>query len=469
MSSDESTTDETSQPSANRRRKRWIVAGVAAAVAAALAVSAPTLLRMAAQAEARDSITKAFDSAAESPLGGFAVNSKGQTSRTGGGYGPGDVQAFGNDPLLSRAEALTSLGRAEDFDPLLLLQRTEEREADCPSTAAGSQVRLKRIDETLTFTGCAASGAVSNLKVWRGDRELDTSFTTWFSREGLDFLRGFAIDGAATDRLYQLEITPQRVSMALVDPGRPEACVVNRWTWFVDADGVSLDTLACEKAAKDPFGTEPLSAADFASYATVGDWDPSASLEAMTDALTAAGAAPEARLESARLTLAGPSGDVPVLTASGGGHDAVVPLLASDQPRLEAAEKRAPDVLGTPWPERAAGWTLTATPPGPIGEAGARYRKGETTVTATMLPREPLPPNWYAWLTENTHPGTNVGDATCGGPLSLSLPFSMDSCHVPVARGALIVSTEKYDYDGRDAILPPMGELATAIVKEVSK
>lgn len=469
MSSDESTTDDPPQEPPKRLLRWWILAGVAAAVAVALAVSAPTLLRNQAEAVARDSIIKAFDSAAESSLGGFAVNSEGVTSHTGGGYGPGDVQAFGNDPLLSRAEALTSLGRGEDFDPKLLLQRIEEREADCPSTASGSQVRLKRIDETLTFTGCTAPGAVSNLKVWRGDRQLDTSFTTWFSREGLDFLRGFAIDGAATDRLYQLEITPQRVSMALADPGRPEACVVNRWTWFVDADGVSLDNLACEKASKDPWGTEPMADADFAPYATVGDWDPAASLDEMAGALAAAGAAPEARLKSARLTLAGPSGDVPVLTASGGGYDAVVALLASDQPRLEAAEQRAPGVLGKPWPEQAAGWTLTATPAGPIGEAGARYRKGEFTVTATMAPLEPLPPNWYDWLSENTYPGTKEGDATCGGPLSLGLPFSMDSCHIPVAGGALIVSTEKYDRDIRDAILPPMGELATAIVKEVSK
>ncbi len=432
-----------------RRRLLLTLVGLIA-FGVVVALVTPGLLGLWRDTKAKDDAMRYFTSREGNDMGGFWLDSTGKASSTGLGFS-GEVLAGPDSHLLPRLADLTSPGSSDDFDPALLWSRAGERRNDCPGASVAAQVRLKRIDEILTFSGCDTPANTAGLKVWRGDRELDTSFTTWFSREGLEFVRGFAIDGAATDRLYELDITAHRISMALVDPGRPEACVVTRWTWSLDDLGLSLDEVACEAAMKGPYQSEPMTVDDFSPYPSIGDWDPGETLDRLTAALADAGAS-EAR--QASLRLAGPDGRTPALAVNGGGRDVIVALTAADQPLL-SADPPSPALLGLPWPATVDQWRLTSKP-GDAGEVKATYLLGGRSVTAEAIPPRPFPRDWFEWTASDIPMPVTSGEAVCGLASRLT---SGALCLARIEDGTLLVTAESAED------LAPVAQLTDALAK----
>ena len=466
-----STTDQTVPQGPGTPRRRWWVIGLAGllvvAVVAALAVTvvAPRM----AEAERRDRVVKAFASAAERDLGGYSVDSRGTLGGyTSGGYGAGDVQAFGN-PRGMELQLLVSqtvLARADDFTPERLWDLIGERDERCPDRAVGAQVRLKRVEETVTLVGCLAdTNTASHLSIWRGDRQLDTTFSSWFSPEGLGFLREFALDGATTDKLYRLELTRTRATIAWASP-TPGTCPATRWTWYLDDDGLSLGGTACEEPTKSSGIGEALTEDDLAPFPSVGDWDPGDTLAAIEKALDDTELN---ELDSANLRSSGPDGNVPALELVASGRQAIVPLSTALQADLDVADP-LPTVTGKPWPASADGWRIAPGTAEPVGRGTATYALGGQSATVRLLPQEPLPADWYGWLVKQYQPTTALGEATCGVPYVRGLSLSA-SCMVRVDGGVLlaqrVTDPDAPIPDDEDLDLEPLSGLVDALTEQL--
>lgn len=457
-------------PSPQRKPRRWVIP-VAAALVVAVAAGAVLLPPWVIAAQKYDRMMKAFEFQTDRTLGGFTVDGDANPSKmayTSGGYGAGDVQVFGNakGSELRRLADLTTLGRAEDFTPKALWSRIQEREKECPGRSSGTQARLKRIDGMVTMTGCVAdSNTSTRLRIWKGEEEVDTSFTGWLSEEGLNFLKTFSTDGAATAKLYQLTVSGTRASIALVDPGRPATCVITRWTWVLDADGLSLGGARCEEAIKPGTVADAMTEDDFAPYPSVGEWDPSDSLNAIRDTVTEAGLNPDTLPSQASLSLVR---SVPALTLVAGGRTLVAPLASGDAAQLKATPVTGPALLGKPWPATIGPWKLVTPVAKPAGDAIAEYTDGTTTVTATALREEPLPPDWFGLLVYNTYPGDPIDGSLCGGALVSSLPRG-DTCLRQIDGGALAVTRVREKYWERDNVdYRPVAQVVSQLVGAMS-
>lgn len=433
----------------NRRRLLWTliaVAVIAGAVALGLALTGGD--------REREKFVSAMASRIDdSPLGGLSINDSDQYDYVSGGYGPGDVQAFGSLKggfELDSWLPITALGAF--YEDLPVDQLVDRLDGACPDgPASAATVVLLDSRERVSVAGCAEPGAVSNASVWVGDRQLDTGFDTWFSEAGLAFLRDISanLDGA---RIVSLDLTRDQALLGLVLPGAPDDCQVATWRWVVDAKGLSTGQIRCSEAppTAEEHSLEP-------------DQLPGA-FDALTTTLSGTDLPGPDRLVSAELSFSGEAA-IPRLTGLVGTTEFESPVREDDRTAL-ADRPTDPPAIGEQWPNPLVGWTRESVyeQPGPW-LSSRYYSRGDERLSAFLIPLDQAATDPYGRLVAQLREPSTTGTTTCGlGPVAGFIDEEW-MCLTPFASMAMVT---RIDGGSAESAISDLAEFGNALTKEWS-